>query len=304
VDTSEIQKILSLEPKRLVESTWLKHLPFGYWITANQKPEMIVELGVYTGASFSIFCQSIKENHLKTKVFGVDTFQGDEHAGFFTDEVYNNINNHVNKNYSEFASLMRMTFDEALVYFSDGSIDLLHIDGLHTYEAVQHDFESWLPKMKNNGIVIFHDTMVRTNNFGVWKLWEEIRNNHYQTFEFHYGCGLGVLFLGESEFSKRFMIPEDSDVISFVFEKAGERIQSFYSSLEAEQAKAEAQQAKAEAQQAKAEAQQAKAEAQQAKAETVAVRKSRSFRFGFYALHPWRLPGDLWRRGKNGKEKG
>ncbi len=89
-----------------------------------------------------------------------------------------------------------MTFKDAASDFSESSIDLLHIDGFHTYESVKEDFETWIPKMKNDGIVLMHDIFVRRETFGVYKLWKEIKSV-YKSLEFTNSHGLGVLFIGE-----------------------------------------------------------------------------------------------------------
>ena len=85
-----------------------------------------------------------------------------------------------------------MDFDNALSMFEDSSIDLLHIDGYHTYEAVKHDFTSWYPKLSENSIVLFHDIEVRKGDFGVYRLWEEL--SELPHFEFSHSNGLGILF--------------------------------------------------------------------------------------------------------------
>ena len=36
------------------------------------------------------------------------------------------------------------------------------------------DYRSWIPKLSDRAIVLFHDTRVRERNFGVWRLWSEI----------------------------------------------------------------------------------------------------------------------------------
>jgi len=41
--------------------------------------------------------------------------------------------------------------------FSNKSIDLVFIDGEHTYEAVTTDIRCWLPKLRKGGIIAGHD---------------------------------------------------------------------------------------------------------------------------------------------------
>ena len=86
-----------------------------------------------------------------------------------------------------------MFFSEALQHFHEDSIDLLHIDGLHTYDAVKEDFTTWYPKVKPGGLVLFHDVMAKIKDFGAWKYFEELEGEHDEIFKFYHGFGLGVL---------------------------------------------------------------------------------------------------------------
>jgi len=186
----------SWTPARLVfPGPWSGHIPFAFWLTKVTQPKVIVELGTHSGNSFGAFCQAIKAFGYDTKVFAVDTWEGDPHAGYYGDEIYQDLFGFVDKNYSEFSTLLRTTFDNAVSRFSPGTIDILHIDGMHTYEAVKHDFLTWRDYLSEKGLVLFHDTNVRERGFGVWRFWEEI-SQQYPSFEFKHSNGLGVLAVG------------------------------------------------------------------------------------------------------------
>lgn len=209
-------------------SAWGGHLPFAAWCVRTVKPSVLVELGTHTGSSYFAFCEAVVNCGLGTKCYAVDTWQGDQHAGFYENDIFRNVNEHNEAYYATFSRLLRMTFDDALAYFSDGSIDLLHIDGLHTYEAVRHDFNSWLPKLAPGAIVLFHDTNVRERGFGVWRLWEELSAQYPNHIEFSHSYGLGVLQVGD-KVEKRSLFWLQSD-----FPKK-EQLQRFFAALGARQ---------------------------------------------------------------------
>jgi hypothetical protein len=184
-------------PQHIGTSAWHEHGPFAFWLLQATRPTKLVELGTHEGYSYLAFCQAVQRLGLDTTCYAVDTWQGDEHAGFYGEEVFTSLQRYHNEHYSGFSQLIRTTFDDAAAYFPNGSIDLLHIDGRHSYEDVKHDFTTWAPKLSDRAIVLFHDVNVRERNFGVWKFWEELRHLH-PSFEFEHGYGLGVLAYGDN----------------------------------------------------------------------------------------------------------
>ena len=109
---------LELEyPERLVEpSAWLGHVPFALWLVGAMKPRMIVELGVHTGNSYCAFLQAVHTLGLDTRCFGVDHWRGDEHAGHYGDEVYQELRAYHDVRYGTFSTLLRSSFEAALLF--------------------------------------------------------------------------------------------------------------------------------------------------------------------------------------------
>lgn len=216
--------ILLQKPAKLAEPyNWVMHIPFAFFLIQQLRPKILVELGVHTGNSFNAFCQAVALENTETKCYGVDLWQGDEHAGFYSDTIYSDLSYYQNLKYQRIGSLIRKNFNEAVIDFEDGSIDLLHIDGLHTFEAVQNDFDLWLPKMSSNGVIIFHDTMVLQRGFGVYKFWNKVTSS-YPHFEFRFGHGLGVLAVGKnlkSSFLEFIQHANSNDTIHKAFEYCG-----------------------------------------------------------------------------------
>ena len=225
------------KPNRVVQSAWTGHIPFAFWIIETIKPAVFVELGAHSGTSYFAFCQSVTSNQLPTRCYAIDTWQGDEHAGFYDDAVYGAVKAYNETEYYAFSRLLKMSFDEALSHFNDHSIDILHIDGLHTYEAVKHDFSVWLPKLSESGVVLFHDINVREKDFGVWKFWEEI-SALYPHIAFDHSHGLGVLLVGIkqnssiAEIAHEFNNPSDEHRIKSLFSRFGHMVEVEYTLTE------------------------------------------------------------------------
>ncbi len=173
-------------------SAWVEHIPFAFALVEMTRPRRIVELGVHAGDSYCAFCQAVEALHLPARCIGIDSWKGDRHSGEYGPDVIRLLRRHHDPLYGRFSRLLKSAFDDAVPRFSSESIDLLHIDGLHTYDAVAHDFAAWFPKISPRGVVMFHDTQVRERGFGVHEFWPEIAGR-FRSFEFLHGSGLGIL---------------------------------------------------------------------------------------------------------------
>lgn len=172
-----------------IPSAWRGHENFAWWLVEEMKPKKIVELGTdYGYSAFALAYPNIG------RVYTIDSFEGDIHTGkrnsrnFFLDKLALFENTFGERDIWS----IRDSFDSmAQKWNPSKKIDILHIDGLHTYEAVKNDFETWRKFLHEDSVVLFHDT----RSFeGVKRFFNELIEDELlpNTFQFFHSSGLGV----------------------------------------------------------------------------------------------------------------
>lgn len=213
-----------IQPKVITATSSFGHVPFIFWLVTTLQPRVIVELGTMFGYTFAAFCQASQLLKKPAKCFAVDTWEGDENTGKYEMSLYDSVKSMLETHFSpsDFL-LLKMKFEAAVREFEKGSVDLLFIDGCHTYEAVSNDFATWRHTLSARSVVLFHDTQVEKPGFGVKRFWNEV-TRQYPSFEFHHDHGLGVLVTGQD-------VPETITELAAEGATTSDEVRTAYASL-------------------------------------------------------------------------
>jgi glycosyltransferase involved in cell wall biosynthesis len=181
----QISNLLKIEKDWIgdIKSAWIGHRGFAEWLVTQFENPKIVELGVDYGFSTFVFANALKGTN--GIIYGIDLFEGDVHAGSRNTylSVKNNIRLHDLKN----IEIIVEDFAKVSQPWSN-PLDILHIDGLHTYDAVKSDFTNWSRHVKDDGVILFHDIAVA--EFGVKDFFKELSGGHKLFFTHWYGLGI------------------------------------------------------------------------------------------------------------------
>jgi hypothetical protein len=143
-----------------------------------------VEIGTFMGRSTCCMGELIKNSGKNIKFYTVDTF-----AGSIGEEWHSDIINQLSKNNSDlyqqflyyvkqckvddFITPIHSTSLDAANQFDDGSLDMIYVDGGHTYQEVFDDLTAWYPKLKSGGIIAGDD-------YGTWPSVNEAVNEYFK----------------------------------------------------------------------------------------------------------------------------
>jgi predicted O-methyltransferase YrrM len=61
----------------------------------------------------------------------------------------------------------------ASALFNQETVDLLLVDGDHSYEGVRRDIDAWVPKLRPDGKIFFHDYLERDGGFNSSLPWKK-----------------------------------------------------------------------------------------------------------------------------------
>jgi predicted O-methyltransferase YrrM len=185
-----------------------KYIPSGlgdsaellYGLVRSIKPETCVEIGSALGKSASYIGMALKENGRGT-LYAIDPHESTEWNDVNAADSLKEFTRNISAvGVRQQVSIIRSYSDVAALDWRL-PIDLLFIDGDHSYVGVKRDWELFLPHVKPSGIVIFHDTIwdlppyagTIRSDMGVPRFLDELRQQGYPVLTISRDYGLSLV---------------------------------------------------------------------------------------------------------------
>ena len=173
-----------------------------YGLVRALKPAAIIEIGSAKGKSTCAMALACSQNQ-KGKVYAIDPHtenywsdRGSEKNSY--DFLIDRLRSYGLERWCE---VIRETSRDALTLPPVEQVDLVFIDGDHSYEGVKLDFELCRPLLSKNALVLFHDSAWEhfkehadyREGLGVLKFLEELRQEGYEAVTIATWPGLTIL---------------------------------------------------------------------------------------------------------------
>lgn len=174
---------------------------FTEWLV-NQNINNFIEIGCKLGGTFQILCELSKG-----KKISID-LPGGVHGGWMTynhpylGDIYKIrntyfINKYENVHMVTGDSHKTETLNDVKSILNNEKVDLLFIDGDHTYEGVKQDYLLYKELVNIGGYIVFHDINDtqhhRDRNVFVGKLWNTLEGDKIEFNINKHWAGIGVI---------------------------------------------------------------------------------------------------------------
>lgn len=171
-----------------------------YGLVRAMKPQTCVEIGSARGRSACFIALALRENG-GGRLLAIDPHQPTAWNDTGAVETFAVMQRNLERlRLTPYVEILRATSAEVAAGWTR-PIDLLFIDGDHSYDGVRRDWDLFVPYMAEFGVVVFHDTIwdVRPDprwhrpDMGVPRFVEELRAAGFPVVTLAQDCGVSLV---------------------------------------------------------------------------------------------------------------
>jgi len=159
-----------------------------FWVLDRYEIKNVLEIGTNKGGTLFLFSELVGDDGFVVGIDEQNKMEWDWEKSKNTKMIFGD---------SGSAGILNAVRD----LMGDRKIDLLHIDGNHTYNGAKKDYENFLGMVRDGGFIAFHDIVVpngKHTEFGVDRLFCELKEE-YESIEvrssvqWRGSCGTGII---------------------------------------------------------------------------------------------------------------